>query len=116
MPLVGFALAAYIAGLYAGFSGARLLEAAAILAAIAVGARRGAATAIAFVALTAGGIGIARSAAHQEEQCADHALHSHALTVVVADSASPGGFTRGRLGECEVSVALSVTSGDAPAG
>lgn len=116
MPLVGFALAAYIAGLYAGFAGAPLLAAVVIGASFLAGLRTGVPTAVGFIALTIAGIGIAHTAARDDELCADRALHSHSLRLVVPDSVGAGGFTRAHLAECEVTVALSVADGDAPAG
>src|SRR5690242_18798266 len=103
MPLVVYALGAYVVGLYAGFATSPILAVAAIGAALAIGWTRGRVAAGGLVALAIAGIAIARSVSHAEEACVKGALAGDSLRVVVADSIAPGGFTRGRVEGCEAS-------------
>lgn len=116
MPLVVYALGAYIVGLYAGFSGSPLFAPVAIAAAGAVGWRHSRPTAIGLAILAAAGLAIARGEARHNEQCVKNALRGDSALVVVADSIGEGGFTRGKLADCAASIALSVARGSAHAG
>lgn len=116
MPLVVYALGAYVAGLYAGFSGSPVFAVAAIVAAGAIGWRSARSAAIGLIVLAIAGIAIARGDARDDEQCVKRAQRSDSVLVVVADSIGEGGFTRGRLAECGAPIALSVAGGSAHAG
>lgn len=116
MPLVSFALGAYVAGLLAGFSEAAALWFCAVIAAFVVGARRGANVALGLGALSAAGVVTASLSARAERDCLAEAGHAIALRVVVQDSASAGAFVRARLADCEAFVSLSVEDGAAAAG
>ena len=116
MPLIAFALTAYVAGLLAGFSDTFLLWAAAVMAAFAFGSRRTLGVAVGFAALTTAGIVAARETARDERGCIGTAERATTLTVVLEDSASAGAFVRGRLARCDAFVSISVDEGDAIAG
>lgn len=113
MPLVSYALAVYLAGLYAGFVDTFAFVAVAVVASAALGAQRGRIVGFAFAALTAAGIVAARETKRAEESCARDGVQRQPLTVVVEDSASPGAFLRGRLENCSASVGIAVGSGNA---
>lgn len=116
MPLIGFALGAYIAGLYAGFADSFLAAIIVVGAAAAIGLTRYNSATVGLVALAAAGVGVARTAAREAATCVDRSLASHALSVVVSDSVAPGGFTRARLSDCDAFVSISVADGAASAG
>src|SRR5215470_7906159 len=101
MPIVAFALAAYLAGLLAGFSGSLNLEFLTIAAAGIVGHLRGGRLSFAFAALAVAGMVAARDTARHDAQCADATTGASAVAVVVADSVAPGAFVRGRLASCD---------------
>ncbi|HEX4352127.1 MAG TPA: hypothetical protein VHZ95_04420, partial [Polyangiales bacterium] len=116
MPLVVYALGAYVVGLYAGFAGSPVFAFAGIVAAIAVGFRRGKFAALGLGVLALAGIGIARSAASDDTHCAKRAEAADSLAIVIADSIAPGGFSRGRVAECATPIAVSANAGSASAG
>ena len=116
MPLVSYALAVYLAGLYAGFVDSVLFVAAAVVASAALGSRRGRVVGFAFAALTAAGVVAARETKRAEESCARDGVRRQPLTVVVEDSASPGAFLRGRIENCSASVGIAVERGNASPG
>jgi competence protein ComEC len=116
MPLVVYALGAYVVGLYAGFSGSAPFAIAAVAAAFAIGWARGRAAAVGLVGLSLSGIVIARGDAHDDNACIKRAESSDSLRLVVADSIGPGGFTRGRLIGCDAWIAISAEQGNADAG
>jgi competence protein ComEC len=116
MPLVSYALAVYLAGLYAGFVDSLLFVAAAVVASAALGSRRERVVGFAFAALTAAGVVAARETKRAEEFCARDGLRRPPLVVVVEDSASPGAFLRGRVENCSASVGLAVERGNASPG
>jgi competence protein ComEC len=116
MPVVFFAVAAYIAGLYAGFSARGALAALVVVAAFTFGTRRGVAVAAGYTALTLAGVLAARAASIHDTRCAAAASRAAAVTVVVADGVAPGGFSTARLPDCPARVSVSVTAGAAPGG
>jgi competence protein ComEC len=116
MPLVAYALAAYVAGLLAGFADSLALIGLAIVVAAAIGSQRGQGVAIAFAALTTAGVVAARASQHDEQRCASDGLRRVPLLVVVEDSVSPGAYLRGRLDGCEATVSIGVETGNATAG
>src|SRR3954469_7376704 len=116
MPLVVYALGAYVVGLYAGFSGSPPFMVAAVAAAFAIGWRRARPAGIGLVALTVAGVVIARADAHVYQACGKRAERSDSLRVVVADAIGPGGFTRGRLSGCDARIAISADQGSADGG
>lgn len=116
MPLIVYALGAYVVGLYAGFSGSPLCALVAIVAAGAIGARRAPLVALALVGLAVAGIGVARAESRADDSCVKRAERSDSLLVVLADSVGPGDFTRGRLTDCDALVAIGVASGGGRAG
>jgi competence protein ComEC len=116
MPLVAYALGAYIAGLYAGFSGVTLAAAAVLVAAVAVGARRSIAVAAGYAILAIAGVAVARARVRDDERCRAGVERSGTARIVLLDSAGPGGFARASSVECSLNIALSVESGTANAG
>src|SRR5512133_1309552 len=116
MPLVAFALGAYIAGLYAGFADSFPFVVLAIGVAAAVGWQHGRVVAVAFAALATIGIVAARTSTQRAEQCARDGIHRDPLLVAIEDSASPGAYLRGHVPECDAPVAIAVEEGDAAAG
>ncbi len=116
MPLVFFALASYIAGLYGGFADSAIVAPCAVVTAAFVGAPRGRFVALGFAALAGAGVVIARATEAGDARCLDVAAHSAALRLTIADSVAPGDFTRARLDACEASVGLSVRDGAARPG
>jgi competence protein ComEC len=116
MPLVVYSLGAYVLGLYTGFAASPLVGFIALSAAVLVGWTRARAAAAGLVLLTIAGIGVARSETRDEDQCVERAGQADSITVVIADSIAPGGFSRGRLAPCGASIALSVAEGAADAG
>lgn len=118
MPLVAYALAAYLAGLLAGFSNSILIAAAAISAACLVGALRGGgrAAAIGFAALATGGIVAARQSGVVQRECAARYAVGSSVRLRLENPASPGAFVRARPVDCDGFVSLSVSEGTADAG
>src|SRR3954468_7053868 len=103
MPLIVYALGAYISGLFAGFTNPVWLAAAAVIAVFA--SRYGLPLVAAYSLLCAGGFAIARSMMREEVRCAASAERATVLRMTVDDSVGPGGFSRGRVTGCVVSVA-----------
>ena len=118
MPLVAIALAAYVAGLVAGFAGSAVLAAMASISALMIGTRRGRAVACALAALALTGWGVAASSRGEEDACVRRApaLAVVSLTLQLNDSAGPGSYARASLPSCRVMVWLSVEHGEADAG
>src|SRR5262249_3141059 len=116
MPIVVFALLAYLGGLLAGFTGSIIVGIVAAIGAAAVGSHRGRFVALAFAALTSGGIMAARASSGDAETCLADAERSQAVKLVLDDSASPGAFVRGRVEGCDAFASLSIRSGGAPVG
>lgn len=115
MPLVVLAMAAYIAGLAAGFSSVTVLALIAIVAAIGVGYTKGTVAATAFGAIASAGAIAAHGVQRAEGACAE-TLKSSPVIVTLDDSVAPGAYARGHLRDCDASVAISVSVGMAPAG
>lgn len=116
MPIVAFALAAYLAGLLAGFSDSTLLGGLIVVAAGVVGRMRGARLALSMMPLAVAGLIAARETTRHDTRCAEATNGAGAVAVVVDDSVAPGAFVRGRLASCEEWTSLSVERGVAPAG
>ena len=116
MPLVALALAAYVAGLAAGFSESPLVAVIAVLSSAALGLRRGAAAVGGLAILGAAGAAIAATTTREDEACLARAARSTELRATLAEAVTVGGFTRASLSECHGSVALSVAAGGAEAG
>lgn len=116
MPLVAYALAAYVAGLLAGFADSFPFVALVIVIAAAIGWLRGQIVAIAFAALATTGVVAARTSQRDEARCARAGFRRVPLLVVVEDSVFPGAFLRGRLAGCDATVGVAVQTGNAEAG
>ncbi len=116
MPLVAFALVAYLAGLMAGYSGSPSLGILACAAAAVTARRRGHTPMGVCAALALAGIVIARASDRAAATCLERALRAPVLTLVLGDSAAPGAYVRGELEHCNASVAVSVDRGSASAG
>lgn len=115
MPLVAFALLAYLISLLAAFSGwtAGVLAAVGSFAVAAALTRRGS---LAIVAVAALAGALAASATRRDEANCHAALADvAAVPVILDDAARPGAFVRGRT-PCGTNVALAVWSGAAPPG
>src|SRR6185503_15605860 len=115
MPLVVFAIGAYIAGLAEGFSENALLALAAIAAAVGAGYTKGIAAAATFGAIAAAGVFAARGVKRADLECAN-TLKTSPLVVSLDDSVAPGAYARAHLRDCDATVAISVSGGAAPAG
>src|SRR5262245_3685392 len=111
MPLIVFALLAYLGGLLAGFTGSIVVGVIAAAGAALVGAQRGRFVALAFAALAIGGILTARTSSGDAEKCLADAERSQVVKLVLDDSASPGAFVRGRVVDCDALASLSIRSG-----
>src|SRR5947207_12452429 len=107
MPLVAYALAAYIGGLFAGFSDSLIGIALATAAAVVAGWSRGRIVGVAFAALCVTGIVAARSAQRETVRCAQEAPLRPPLLAIVEDSASPGAYVRARLAACDGNVSIA---------
>lgn len=121
MPLVAWAVAAYVAGLYAGFSRSPLLIAivliaTALLAAAFAGFARGASVVAALIAVAIAGVGMAATSTDADRRCVDQVERAHRAIVTLDGDASPGAFVRARLGSCGAVISVSVDSGDAADG
>jgi competence protein ComEC len=114
MPIVSYALAAYLAGLLAGFADSLLVAGiVVVIAAIAGHARK---LAVALAALAVAGFVAARDAARRDAECAQAANRAEAITVIVDDSVAPGALARGRLASCATPATLFADRGTAAAG
>src|SRR3954469_22909475 len=100
MPLVVYALAAYVAGLLAGFADSFPFIMLAVAVAGAFGWRHGRAVGLAFGALTIAGVVAARTSQHDAERCARDGMRRQPFRVVVEDSVSPGAYVRAHLERC----------------
>ncbi|MEO7083667.1 MAG: DNA internalization-related competence protein ComEC/Rec2 [Gemmatimonadaceae bacterium] len=116
MPLIVFAVAAYVAGLLAGFSGSILLAIFASVASALAALRRGRPIAIALAMVCACGAFMARDARVHDEQCARDEPRRSPITLVLDDSAAPGEFVHARFEKCEGRASVGVESGSASAG
>ena len=116
MPLVVYALTAYVAGLFAGFADSFGFIVLALVGAGALGWRRDRVVGIAFAALVVTGIVAARMSQRDADRCTHDGMQRRPLRVVVEDSASPGAYVRAHLEACDGNVAIAVESGDAAAG
>src|SRR5262245_6069476 len=113
MPIIVFALLAYLGGLLAGFADSAVVAIGAAVAAAAFGFSRGRLVAIAFAALATGGVVAARTAARDAQRCVGDALRAGAARIVVDDSVFAGAFVRGRLADCDAFASFSTRSGSA---
>src|SRR5262245_47967525 len=115
MPLISYALAAYIAGLLSGFADSLPLCVTVVVAAGLFGVRRRRAIGTALSALSVAGMVAARDAVQRERACSAAAGGS-LVRLVLDDSASPGAFVRARLADCDGFASLGVERGEAEAG
>jgi competence protein ComEC len=116
MPLIVFAVGAYVAGLLAGFAGSPFVAVMVVAVAAAAGIARNRALAATIGVLSVSGILIARDVAERDVSCQRAAPHRSPLLLVLDDSAAPGEFAHARLENCEGRVSLSVEKGSAGAG
>jgi competence protein ComEC len=116
MPIVSYALAAYLAGLFAGFAGSLLICAFVIGMCAVAGHMRGARLSIPFAAIAIAGVVAARDATQRDARCIAATNGATSITVVVDDSVAPGAFVRSHLTNCSQFASLSVERGVAPAG
>src|SRR5690349_5194354 len=115
MPLVAYALLAYLGGLLAGFSGSFFVGLTAILAAVVVGARQRKVATVAFAALATGGVAVASAVRQDETRCIDTAAHAAAVELIADDTLAAGLFAHGQLTACRSSVGMMVAEGNASA-
>src|SRR5206468_3576964 len=108
MPLIVFALAAYVAGLCTGFADSYLAAGAAAVVAIAIALRRTPTLAPVFASLVAAGFAVARSRVRDDERCAANAARAPSLVVTLGDAAQPGAFVTGTIADCPVPLSMSV--------
>jgi competence protein ComEC len=116
MPLVAYALSAYIAGLLAGFSGSIVFAGVAAATALIAGGRRSSWAAWSFLGLAVAGIAIARACLTDERDCIRTAVAAKSLSLMLDDDLAPGTMAHGHLTTCEARVSVSAVEGDAPAG
>jgi hypothetical protein len=113
MPLIAFALIAYVAGLLAGFANSYVLGAMAAIAATAAGFQRGRAVAIGLATLCLAGVVVASTCQRDDARCLNAALRAQPIALVVEDSVGPGGFGRARLAACDAAASIAVERGSA---
>src|SRR5436309_457703 len=103
MPVVAFALAAYLAGLLAGYSSSTLVCLGAVGAAAAFGHSRVRLIAVWFAALATAGIVVAQDARAHDDHCVAGALNGNGrgVRLVLEQTAAPGAFVRARLVGCD---------------
>jgi competence protein ComEC len=116
VPLIVFALFAYLGGLLAGFTESPALWLLAAAAAAALGTRHGRHAGVAFGALAVGGILASRVTAADVDRCLRDALRTATARVVLDDSVSAGAFARGRVPGCGAYASMSVQRGAASLG
>jgi competence protein ComEC len=116
VPIVVFALLAYLGGLLAGFSQSVPVALVAVVGAALLGVRRSRVAAVAFAALATGGVVAARVASTDATRCLTDAERRQSVTIVLDDSAYAGAFARGRVHPCDVYASLSVVKGSASPG
>ncbi len=118
MPLIGYAVAALVAGLLAGFSGLALPGAVVAAATALAGLRSTRRPLLPIAALLTGGLLLARANDSARAVCRSAALRASEWRVLLDDAAAPGAYVSGdaELGRCTVRVALAVTRGTARAG
>src|SRR5579885_2263040 len=116
MPLIAWALGAYLAGLYAGFSHSPLLIALAVIAAAAAGLPRGVYAASGLVIGALIGLLLAQSATRADVRCTGNVERLHSANVILVGDASPGAFVRARVIGCGAELSIAVDSGEAPDG
>jgi competence protein ComEC len=116
MPLVVVALAAYVAGLFAGFADSFALILTAVAGAAASARSRGSGAALAIAVLAVAGAVVARTTRGDEARCLQAARHRSPIIVVVDDSVAPGAYVRAHVLDCDATAALSVETGEAPSG
>ncbi|HVX40117.1 MAG TPA: DNA internalization-related competence protein ComEC/Rec2 [Gemmatimonadaceae bacterium] len=118
MPLVAWAVSAYLCGLLAGFSGSSLAALAAAIGIAAAQFRRGAVAVAVLIVLVVAGVMAARADARAARACVGAAANVHPLEVTLGATASAGAFVPASLAGCPARVGLSVAyvAGPAPAG
>lgn len=116
MPLIAWAVAAYVAGLLAGFSGSASAAFAVLGAAALAGASRRALTGCVLAAIAAAGVMVARADGAGARSCLTSALASRTVPVVLEEAASPGSLAHGHLAACDTPVSIAVEDGSAAGG
>jgi competence protein ComEC len=118
MPLIAFAVASFAAGLLLGFAGLTLAGACAAAALAITGIARRRRALIAFGALAAAGLLIARADDAVRARCLRRNLEVREWRVVLDEAASPGAFLAGDAAAdgCTVRASLAVVRGSARAG
>src|SRR5690348_4150661 len=118
MPLIAFAVAAYVAGLLLGFGHAFVLAGVAVCGTLLVAAHRRAPTIAVLAVAGAAGILVAHWTERTERACRARALALHQWDATIDDAAAPGAFVTARLhlAGCTVTAALAVERGSADAG
>lgn len=117
MPLIAYLVVAYLAGLYVAFAASWELGVALAGVVVALGVARGRVALGAMLAVAAAGTLIGWSTTRGDARCAHDALARQPVRLVLADSVSPGSYSRARLADCEgASAAIAVERGTAPAG
>src|SRR5690348_7653655 len=97
MPLIAFAVAAYVAGLLLGFGHAFVLAGIAICVTLLIAVHRRAPTLAALAVVGAAGILVARWTERTETACRARALALHQWDATINDAAAPGAFVTARL-------------------
>ncbi|HEX4685070.1 MAG TPA: DNA internalization-related competence protein ComEC/Rec2 [Gemmatimonadaceae bacterium] len=116
MPLIAWAVAAFVAGAYAGFAANDPLELLLFAAATLICVRHGPLVVGGMVMACLAGDLAARASASIDRQCLAAAASSGIATGILEGDASPGSFSHIRLDACGATIALSTNEGDAPDG
>ncbi len=117
MPLVVYLVIAYVVGLYAGFASAWVLRVVLAGVVVALGLSRGRWALAAMIVVALAGASVAWSSARDDARCARDALARQPVRLLLADSVSPGSYSRAALADCAAAAAaVSVEHGIASAG
>ncbi|HEX6966630.1 MAG TPA: DNA internalization-related competence protein ComEC/Rec2 [Gemmatimonadaceae bacterium] len=118
MPLIAYAVAAYVAGLLLGFGHDFIPAAIAASIALLIAAHRRAPTIAVLAVVGATGVLVAHWAERTEAACRARALTERAWRATLDDAAAPGAFVTARLhlSGCTVLASLAVERGRADAG
>ena len=116
MPLVAFALAAYLSGLLAGFSGSFGLVLVMLAGAWLIGSTYTRRATIGLAALVVAGAAVARTSSGDEASCATAPMRRMPVLLALTDSAAPGSLVAAQVPHCEARVSIGVQVGVSPAG
>src|SRR5947209_11443004 len=116
MPLIAWAVAAFVAGAYAGFAADDALELLLFATAALICVRRGPWVVGGMVMAWLAGDLAARACAGVDRQCTTAVAASGLATGVLEGNASPGAFAHLHLDGCGAVISLSTREGDAPDG